>query len=67
MPDIREFWLWYERSWPTRGGRATRPRVTLSDIQQEPALSARERTAAQVLCIVAAVILVIAVVWGLLH
>jgi hypothetical protein len=69
--DLREFWPWYERHWETAKGEtgetANPPPFELSDLHEKPLLSKRERTVAQVLCIVVAALLFALVMWGIFH
>jgi len=63
--DLREYWPWYERKWPTRGGYATPPPFTLSAIGHQPAMPTWQRRALQAICVAAAIVFVIYIVWGI--
>jgi hypothetical protein len=69
--DLRDYWPWYERSWPTaRGGyplrSATPPPFRLSEIGDKPTLlPRRQRIVAQAVCVIVAVMLAFVVLWGL--
>ncbi len=69
--DLREYWPWYERNWPTaRGGyglpSATPPPFRLSEIRDEPTLlPERQRLLAQVVCVLVALLLAFVVFWGI--
>ena len=69
--DLRQYWPWYERNWPTAGGgyglpSATPPPFRFSEIGSEPTLlPRRQRIVAQVVCVIAAVLLAAGLVWGI--
>ena len=63
--DLREYWPWYERKWPTRGGYATPPPFPLSAIGHQPPMPKRQRRALQAICVAAAIVFVICIVWGM--
>ena len=69
--DLREFWRWYERSWPTADGgyglpSATPPPRGLPEISKEPTLlPRRQRLVAQLVCVVAAAVLFFLMFWGI--
>ena len=64
--DLREFWPWYQRSWGTRA--AGPPPFTLDDIStKSKLLPRRQRAVAQVLCILVALTVLVAIIWGLFH
>jgi len=63
--DLREYWPWYERKWPTRGGYATPPPFPLSAIGDQPAMPTWQRRALQAICVAAAIVFVIYIVWGI--
>jgi hypothetical protein len=69
--DLREFWPWYERSWPTAGGgyglpSATPPPRGLSEIGDERTLlPRRQRLVAQLVCVIAGAVLFVLVLWGI--
>ena len=62
--DLRDFWPWYERSWPVKGGfHAQRPPFELGDLSDDPPL--RGRWILQVLSILVALLLTVFVIWGM--
>jgi hypothetical protein len=64
--DLREFWPWYERQWPTRYGlHATPPPFNLSDISQTEQATPTERRVAQAMFILLFALAIGMVVWGL--
>jgi hypothetical protein len=69
--DLRQYWPWYERSWPTADGgyglrSATPPPFRQSEISDEPTLlPKRQRLVAQIVCVIVAVLLAVGFVWGL--
>jgi hypothetical protein len=69
--DLRAYWPWYERHWPTASGgyalrSATPPPFRLGEISDEPTLlPRRQRIVAQVVCVIVAVLLAFVVLWGL--
>ena len=62
--DLREFWPWYERSWHTKGGRATPPPFSLEDLNDDHLMPPRQRKVAQVVCVLAALLITFFIVWG---
>jgi hypothetical protein len=71
--DLREYWPWYERNWPTADAgyglpSTTPPPFGLGKISKQPTLlPPRQRRVAQMVCIVMLVVAVLCVVWGLFH
>jgi len=68
--DLREYWPWYERNWPTASGgyglpSATPPPFPLSAIGRQPAMPKWQRKILQVICVVAAVLFAVSIVWGI--
>ena len=63
--DLREYWPWYERQWPTRGGYATPPPFPPSAIGHQPPMPKWQRRTLQVICIAAAIVFAVSIVWGI--
>lgn len=63
--DLREFWLWYERSWPTRGWHATPPPFSLTDISQNDTMTPAERRLWRAISVVFALLFLGLIVGGL--
>ena len=64
--DLRDFWPWYERQWPTRYGlHATPPPFTLDEIRQAGKVSRTEKRIVRVAVICLLVLGVVVVLWGL--
>jgi len=61
--DLRDFWPWYARRWPTKGGSAEPPPFRLSDIHPSE-VPAHGWTFFQVLTLVGAAILIGLTAWA---
>jgi hypothetical protein len=71
--DLREYWPWHQRNWPTSDcgsglPSATPPPFGLGEVSRERfSLPPRQRLVAQILSVVLAVAAVVFVVWGVFH
>ena len=64
--DLREFWPWYERQWPTRYGlHATPPPFALSDISETDQITRAEKRVAGVVFVLLIALAICVVMWGL--